>query len=75
MTVAELIKELQKQPQDADVRICQPTHDHWRSELAAEIEDVGLAFIEHTSYHNADQIYDDELDDDGEKRSRVVLIS
>lgn len=75
MTVAELIKELKKHPQDADVRICQPTHDHWRSELASEIDSVGLAFVEHTSYHHADQIYDEEENDDGNKRSRVILLS
>lgn len=72
MTVKELIEELQTRfSGDEEVRIAQPTHDHWRNVKAVEIESIEELEIKHSSYHDGDVI--EECNSDREYRTAVIL--
>ena len=66
MKVSELIQLLEDQDPDAEVAIQQPTHDHWRTQLANTVRGVEVVPVKHSAYHDAEAIedeFDPELDD------------
>ena len=66
MTVAELIERLQNFDPNMEVKIAQPTHDHWKNVLASDIDDVDELEVEYSDYHSSLVIGDgeEEYDDD-----------
>ena len=51
MKVSELIAKLKKFDGDLPVRLAQPTHDHWRNEVAVEVERVSEESLVWSDYH------------------------
>lgn len=70
ITKQDLLNALEHVPADAEIRLAQPTHDYWHTRLAVSIQSVCQQFIQHTDYHNADAI---EEEDDGDTKTVWVL--
>jgi hypothetical protein len=65
MTVRDLIKMLEGEDPELQVRIAQPTHDHWRSIKAAVPRSIEVLPVKRSEYHSADVISSyDEADGD-----------
>lgn len=71
MNVKELIAHLKKFHPSMPVRIAQPTHNHWRQVVAAEIESVQVRHIEWSDYLEADKVLDGI---DGPLGNETVLV-
>lgn len=72
MTVEELIHELSRFPNDAEVRFTQQTHNYWDEVLAQTIDLVDYAIV-----GGDNLIYDDPeaaLDNAGYYSDQVVVI-
>ena len=67
MTKSELLELLQQVPDDADIRISQPTHDHWRTQLAVDIRDITEETVKNSAYHNDQDAICDEWDEEGKR--------
>ena len=80
MTVDELIAELQCLPKDAEVHFAYNYGDHWRTQVAPKVRDIGVGYVQYSDYHRMDKVTDDEDDiylEDGERDEdvkEVVLI-
>lgn len=72
MTVAELIKKLKQYDSKKEVRIAQPTHNHWRQVEAAEISEVEMQGLLWSDYLNGDKLLDGDEEDDADKYAVVI---
>ena len=72
VTKEDLLQALNEVPAGAEIRIAQPTHDYWHTQLAVAIKGVVRRVIEHTPYHNADQIV--AVDEEGKKTCKTVWV-
>ena len=86
MNVKQLIEMLQYYPGDMEVRVMQPTHNHWHQIIAAKIDTAEEFPVAHSAYLNADQVLDDERTEqietedgveiyDGKEVFRVLVLS
>jgi hypothetical protein len=65
MTVKRLIEMLSHLPEDAEVRIRQPSHDYWRTMLAGEVRSVEMERLEWSDYHSTYVVPQSPDDDEG----------
>lgn len=77
MKVKELIAKLQMENGEAEVCIAQPSHDYWGSLCAREVDNIELADVTWSDYHNTNKVVDDDHIDNYEKEElkSVVLLS
>lgn len=68
MTKSELLTLIAALPDNADIRIHQPSHDYWRTSLAINPTQFEEAEITHSSYHNCDAV-----DDSGEEEITTTV--
>lgn len=71
MKIRELIERLELLDGDMEVRIAQPTHDHWRNTKAAEIDEVDETEVTRSDYHDGDILASGDGD---EADLRTVLL-
>jgi len=64
MTKAELFEMLSHLPDDAEIRMQQPAHDYWRSQLAVDFSGVDEVKIDYSQYHNNDKIIEEGKEED-----------
>lgn len=68
MKKTDLIALIESLPDDADIRFAQPTHDHWRTQLAIDPDRIEEVKVSPSAYHNdrdavqADGEWDEDLD-------------
>lgn len=77
MKVAELIELLQMENPDAEVHFSYNYGDHWRTQVAPEVDTVETGFVKFSDYHRMPKVveYDDyETDDEDEKQGTEVVI-
>lgn len=67
MIKEELLALLEQVPAGADVRIDQPTHDYWRTHLAADIRGISEEVTKVSDYHNGEDAIEEEWDGDGKR--------
>ena len=77
MLVKELIEELQRLDQDAEVRYSHHSGDYWGTELAYEIDRISEEVSEKCDYHNGEKIIEDPYDEryEGKDLKEFVLLS
>jgi hypothetical protein len=76
MTVKRLIGLLSQLPDEAEVRIRQPSHDYWRTMLAGEVRSVQVESLQWSDYHSTFILPQSSADDDcsAEKTLEAVVI-
>lgn len=74
MKVIELKQMLNDFSDDAEVMTASPSHDYWGSVQALKINQVDLAYVKYSDYHQSDKVIDD-YDGNDEDVREVVLIS
>jgi hypothetical protein len=80
MKVAELIEMLEGMNQEAEVHFSYNYGDHWRTQVAPEVDTVEEGIVEYSSYHSMDKmvdhedLYDEETGDYIEGVRRVVVL-
>ena len=75
MKVAQLIEQLTRMDQDAEVHYRVPSGDYWGNELAFEAGQVQSEYIEFSDYHRENKLVDPESDSfNRENSKRIVLI-
>lgn len=83
MTVSELINQLNRMDGDAEVHFAYNSGDYWNTQVAATVDEVQLARVTHSAYHDMDKVMDlndcdeDEDEEDGDTRvgvREVVLL-
>lgn len=76
MLKRDLLALIAHLPDDADIRVAIPTHDHWRSVLAGDIQQVAEEVVSPSSYHNdEDKIRDpDDHGDDSDDLKTVHVL-
>jgi len=71
MTVNELKEYLEQFDGEMEVKFSYTAPDYWRTQVAANINDVEEGCVKYSDYHRMSQVDEDE-DDSSE---RVVLLS
>ncbi len=78
MKVAQLIAELQRMDQEADVHFSYCYGDHWRTQVAPTVDTVDEGLVKHSEYHSMDKLMDEndmyEEEGDYEGTRRVVVL-
>lgn len=78
MNVKELIEQLQRMPQDAEVKFAYNYGDYWRTQVAADVTRCDTGEVTYSEYHQMDKIveYDAEreLDRYARCQNRTVVI-
>lgn len=76
LTVAELIEELKYMPQDAEVHFQYNYNDHWRTQVAPEVDTVEMGFVKYSDYHQMNKVVEPDYDDEDAdmEGTAVVLI-
>jgi hypothetical protein len=85
MTVAQLIQELQQFDPNTPVYFGHPSHDHWKTELAAPVLSVGMDHIKDSDYHSSKAVANrgrgnrrdmssDEMGDDEPEEGSVEVV-
>ena len=69
MTVEELISELEQFDPNMEVKFAYNYGDYWRTQVAANINNVEEGQVNYSSYHNMDRVSVEEHDDE-----RIVVI-
>jgi hypothetical protein len=62
MKVSELIELLEQQNPDAEVHFSYNYGDHWRTQVAPEVDSVETGMVEYSDYHSMDKVVDSEDD-------------
>jgi hypothetical protein len=62
MKVSELIELLEQKNPDAEVHFSYNYGDHWRTEVAPQVESVKSGMVEYSDYHRMDKVVDNEDD-------------
>jgi hypothetical protein len=71
MKVSELIDKLQQQDPNAEVHFAYNSGDYWNTQVAATVDEVQLARVTHSAYHDMDKVM--ELDDCDEEDGDTVI--
>jgi hypothetical protein len=74
MKVSDLIELLKMENPDADVHFQYNYGDHWRTQVAPKVRDIGVGYVQYSEYHRMDKVTDDEDDiylEDGERDEDV----
>ena len=74
MTVKELIEELQMYDEDMEVKFAYNYGDHWRTQVAARIDDVDELTVGYSEYHNMDKVLDEDDNPDNENDVRTAVV-
>lgn len=64
MLKSELLELLERIPDNAEIRINQPTHDYWRTHLAVDITDITEESVKPSTYHDGQDVIAEEWDED-----------
>ena len=72
MRKSELMQLLEGVPDDADIRIDQPTHDYWRRHLATDISAVDEVKVKASAYHDDRDVI--QSDDDWDSDDQTVFV-
>lgn len=75
MTVAELIRALEAQGPDLEVRFAYNYGDHGRTTVAEKIRRVEEADVVHSNYHQMDRIAEDDDRPSPEIPKTVIVLS
>lgn len=70
MLKRDLLALIADLPDDADIRVATPTHDHWRTMLASEISHAAEEVVSPSAYHDGEDAIRDEDDED----TKVVYV-
>ena len=60
MKVAELVEMVGYMDHDAEVHFSYNYGDHWRTQVAPNVDNVEQGVVEYSAYHSMDKIVDDE---------------
>lgn len=78
ITVRDLIDYLVCFSEDTKVMFRHPSHDHWRTELAAPVESVNQESVFWSAYHESFKLLHEESEDsddeDSEYGHEVVIL-
>jgi hypothetical protein len=76
MTVKELRAALKNFEDDLEVHVAYPSGDYWRTTVTTSPEEADYGYVYHSSYHNRDQVEEEEPEEDGpaRKNRRQVLL-
>lgn len=78
MRLSELIIILQEHARDCEhdpeVHFAYNYGDHWKTEVAPAVEEVGMGQVKHSSYHRMDVTVDEESKDYREDDAGVVIL-
>lgn len=72
MTVQQLKEELNNLPDDMEVKFSYDYGDHWHTNVAERINNVGIDFVTYSDYHRMDKVVE-ENHKDGPRE--VVILS
>lgn len=72
MKVADLIKLLQMENQDAEVHFQYNYGDYWRTQVAPTVDTVCVGYVEHSDYHGMDKVVED-IEDQYAAKEVVML--
>ena len=72
MRKSELMRLLKDVPDDADIRIDQPTHDYWRHHLATDISAIDEVKVRASDYHGSHDVI--QSDDDWDSDDQTVFV-
>jgi len=79
MKVKDLIDMLARFDLEADVHIAYNYGDHWRTQVAPAVTEVGGEVVEYSDYHQMDKLVRDDEAEWGDEADvdvrRVVVIS
>ncbi len=62
MKVSKLIKLLQAEDPNAEVHFSYNYGDHWRTQVAPNVDSVESGIVEYSDYHSMDKVVDSEDD-------------
>jgi hypothetical protein len=71
MTVNELKEYLEQFDGEMEVKFSYTSSDYWGTQLAADILDAEIGYVDYSDYHRMSKVDEDE----GEDSERVVLLS
>jgi hypothetical protein len=76
MTVQELIEQLGYMDPNAEVHFSYNYGDHWRTQVAPQVESVEPGFVVHSEYHRMPKVVELDYDDEEEQfqGKEVVII-
>jgi hypothetical protein len=80
MLVKDLIEALEGMDPEAEVHFSYNYGDHWRTEVAPEVEQVKRGYVGYSDYHCMDKLldeedlYPDEEDGNPEENARSVVV-
>jgi len=73
MTVRELMEVLRDYDPEAEVRVAQDSHDHWRTTLARPLDTVSNQLVVFSRYHEFDVVVDEDDEDAVDGTNAVIL--
>ena len=74
MKVQELIEQLKRFPEDAEVVSVYNYGDYWKTEVAAPVNTLDLLPVKWSEYHGMNKVVDyDKMEDDVEYKHVVAL--
>jgi len=78
MKVKDLIEQLGYMDQEAEVHFAYNYGDHWRTQVAPEVDTVEESLVKYSEYHRMDKLMDEndmyEEEGDYEGTRRVVVL-
>lgn len=74
MKVSELIEQLKRQDPNAQVHFAYNSGDYWNTQVAATVDEVQLARVTHSAYHDMDKVMElDDCDEDQDQHGDTVI--
>ena len=75
MNVKQLIEKLQEFDPSKEVVFAYNYGDHWRTQVAGEIDLIEERDVVHSNYHSMDKVIDEDDHDHAKSRNVVVIQS
>ena len=75
MKVQELIERLKFANPEAEVHFAYSSGDYWHTVVAPKVTDVEDGLVQYSEYHRMDKLVTDELDDDLDPATEVIVLS
>lgn len=77
MTVGALIEELRQFDENTPVLFAYDYHDHWRTQVTKEVNNISAEKVTYSDYHSMFKMYQpvDDEDETGDDVHEAVVIS
>jgi len=75
MKVQELIERLQFADPEAEVHFAYNYGDYWHTTVAPKVNSVEDGLVQYSEYHRMDKLVTDEVEDDLDPATDVVILS